>query len=229
MVVDVGDHQFGLPTRITAVTGMGRTGIVDIEREAHMAGATHTKGVLILSGFLRDRFAQDKPLTLAASLAFEQSYDEIDGDSASSAELYALLSSVSGIPIRQTIAVTGSVNQKGEIQPIGGVNEKIEGVFDLCRDAKKGTGYGVLIPARNVPHLMLRPDVVDAVRAGTFRIWAVRTIEEGIEILTGVPAGARGKSGAFEPTSIFGRVDARLRDLAFGLREFGYAGAGGGE
>jgi len=228
MVVDVGDHQFGLPARITAVTGMGRAGIVNIEREARMSGSMHTKGVLILSGFLRDRFAQDKPLTLSASLAFEQSYDEIDGDSASSTELYALLSSLSGIPIRQAIAVTGSVNQKGEIQPIGGINEKIEGVYDLARHWKKGTGYGVMIPARNVPHLMLRTDVVEAVRSRDFRIWAVHTIEEGIEILTGVPAGARGKSGAFDPTSVFGRVDARLRDLALGLREFGLAEPGGG-
>ena len=223
MVLDVGDHEFGLPTRITAVTAVGRAGILDIEREARMSGALHTKGVLILAGLLRARFAQDKPLALSASLCFEQSYDEIDGDSASSAELYAILSSLAQVPLRQGIAVTGSINQKGEIQPIGGLNEKIEGFFDLC--ARKGlTGnQGVLIPTLNLAHLMLRRDVVDAVRGGQFGVFSVSTIEEGIEVLSGVRAGERGSGSSYPPDSVFGRVDARLRDLALAVREFGPA------
>jgi lon-related putative ATP-dependent protease len=223
VVLDVGDHVFGLPTRITAVTAMGRAGIVDIEREALMSGAIHTKGVLILAGFLRARFAQDKPLTLSASLCFEQNYDEIDGDSASSAELYALLSSLSGVPLRQGIAVTGSVNQKGDVQPIGGLNEKIEGFYDLCVQRGLDGSQGVMMPTLNVPHLMLRKDVVASVAEGRFRLWAVATIEEGIAVLTGMAAGDRGKGGAYPPDSVFGRVDARLSDLATAVREFGLA------
>ncbi len=228
MVLDVGDYVFGLPTRITAVAAMGRVGIIDIEREARMSGALHTKGVLILAGFLRERFAQDKPLALSASLCFEQSYDEIDGDSASSAELYALLSSLSGVPIRQGIAVTGSVNQKGDVQPIGGLNEKVEGYFDLCGQKGLTGEQGVMIPAPNIPHLMLRKDVIAAVTQRRFRVWAVSTIEEGIEVLTGLPAGERGSGTAYPPESVFGRVDARLRELAAGVREFGPADAGTG-
>ncbi len=223
VILDVGDHTFGQPSRITASTAVGRAGIIDIAREAEMAGAIHTKGVLILTGFLRSRFAQDKPLALSASLCFEQSYDAIDGDSASSAELYALLSSLSGVPIRQSVAVTGSVNQNGEVQPIGGVNEKIEGYFDLCRLRGLEGEQGVMIPARNVPHLMLRKDVVEEVEKGRFRVWAVSTIEEGIEILTGVAAGERTPGAAWPPESILGRVDARLRDLAARVKEFGPA------
>ncbi|MBI4161856.1 MAG: AAA family ATPase [Acidobacteria bacterium] len=223
VVLDVGDHSFGQPARITAVTAMGRAGIVDIERESAMAGSIHTKGVLILAGFLRERFAQDKPLALSASLCFEQSYGLVEGDSASSAELYALLSSLSGIPIRQGIAVTGSVNQKGEIQPIGGVNEKVEGYFDLCRRRLLTRRQGVMIPTRNLPELMLRKDLVEEVRQETFHVWAVGDIESGIEILTGVPAGRRGADGTYPPDTIFGRVDAKLRALALGVREFGPA------
>jgi lon-related putative ATP-dependent protease len=223
VILDVGDHTFGLPSRITASTAMGRAGIIDIAREAEMSGAIHTKGVLILAGFLRSRFAQDKPLALSASLCFEQSYDEIDGDSASSAELYALLSSLSGVPIRQAIAVTGSVNQGGEIQPIGGVNEKIEGYFDLCRLNGLTGEQGVMIPSRNVPHLMLRKDLVEEVEKGRFHVFAVPTIEAGIEILTGVPAGERPTNGTWPPDSVLSLVDARLGDLAAKVREFGPA------
>ncbi|MBI5647722.1 MAG: AAA family ATPase [Ignavibacteriae bacterium] len=205
--------DFGKPSRITAAVGAGEAGIINIEREAHMSGSTHDKGVLILTGYMRETFAQRQPLALSASLSFEQSYSGIDGDSASSTEIYALLSALSGIPIRQQYAVTGSVNQKGDIQPIGGVNEKIEGFFDVCR--KRGlTGMqGVLIPVQNVADLMLRTDVVDAVRAGRFRIYAVRRIEEGIEILTGVEAGSRDEEGNFEAGTVFGLAAARLKEL----------------
>ena len=226
VVLDVGDHAFGQPARITAVTAMGRAGIIDIERESQMSGAIHTKGVLILAGFLRERFAQDKPLALSASVCFEQSYGLVEGDSASSAELYALLSSLSGVPIRQGIAVTGSVNQMGEVQPIGGVNEKLEGYFDLCR-LKGLTGeQGALIPTRNLDDLMLRKDVVDEVGKGRFHVWAVSTIEEGIEILTGLSAGRRDEEGTYPADSIFGKVNAKLAELAEGVRGYGAADLG---
>jgi ATP-dependent Lon protease len=222
-VLDLGDHVFALPSRITATTAMGRAGIIDIDREAAMSGSIHTKGVLILSGFLRARFAQDKPLALTASLCFEQNYGGVEGDSASSAELYALLSCLSGVPLRQGIAVTGSVNQKGEVQPIGGANEKIEGFFDLCR-VKGLTGkHGVMIPKLNLSNLMLRKDVVAAVRGGKFHVWAVETIEEGLEVLTGRKAGKRGRDGSYPKDSIYGLVDARLRELAEEVRRFGSA------
>jgi lon-related putative ATP-dependent protease len=224
-VLSVGDHEFGLPSRITATTAMGRVGIIDIDREAEMSGAIHTKGVLILTGFLRSRFAQARPLTLTASLTFEQSYGGIDGDSASCAELYAVLSSLSGVPIRQGISVTGSVNQFGEVQPIGGVNEKIEGYFDLCRMRGLDGEQGVMIPTRNLPHLMLRRDVADEVRAGRFQVWAVATIEEGLEVLTGKPAGARAKDGSYPARSVLGRAGARLAELAEALPRFGPADA----
>ncbi|HSE92094.1 MAG TPA: ATP-binding protein [Methylomirabilota bacterium] len=189
-VLVTGDHAFGRPSRITARTYAGAPGVVDIEREAKLGGRVHSKGVMILTGFLAGRFASDRPLALSASLAFEQQYEEIDGDSASSAELYALLSSLAGVPVSQAIAVTGSINQQGEIQPVGGVNEKIEGFFDVCR-ARGLTGrQGVVIPAANVRHLMLRPAVVEAVRAERFHVWAVTTVDEGIELLTGRPAAS---------------------------------------
>ena len=224
-VLDLGDHVFALPSRITATTAMGRAGIIDIDREAELSGSIHTKGVLILSGFLRARFAQDKPLALTASLCFEQNYGGVEGDSASSAELYALLSSLSGAALRQGIAVTGSVNQRGEIQPIGGANEKIEGFFDLCRIKGLTGEQGVMIPKRNLSNLMLRKDVVAAVRGGQFHVWAVSTIEEGLEILTGMKAGKRGRDGQYAKDTIFGRVDARLRELAESVRSFGPADA----
>lgn len=219
-VYSMGDYAFGKASRITAVTSLGKEGIINIEREAEMSGPTHNKGMLILSGFLRDRFAQNRPLTLSASIAFEQSYGGIDGDSASSTELYALLSSLSGKPIRQDIAVTGSVNQKGEVQPIGGVNEKIEGFYLSCKHAGLTGNQGVMIPAPNVKDLMLKPEVIDAVAGGKFHIWAVSTIEEGIELLTGTKAGNRTTTG-WTKGSIFALADARLKELAESLRDFG--------
>jgi predicted ATP-dependent protease len=200
---------------------MGRAGIINIEREADLSGSTHNKGVLILGGYLRNKYAQDKPLTISASIAFEQSYSGVDGDSASSTEIYALLSSLSGVPLRQNIAVTGSVNQMGEIQAIGGVNEKIEGFFDCCRHLGLSGEQGVMIPASNLPDLMLRKDVVRAVKEGTFHIYAVRTIDEGIEILTGREAGANKPDGAYPEGSINERVDRKLRELGEGMQKFG--------
>ncbi|MCP3979570.1 MAG: AAA family ATPase [bacterium] len=224
-VLDLGDHAFGQPSRITATTAMGRGGLIDIQREAEMAGPTHTKGVLTLSGFLRGTFAQDKPLTLTASLSFEQSYGMLDGDSASSAELYALLSSLSGVPITQGIAVTGSVNQKGEVQPIGGVNEKVEGFFELCRRQGLNGRQGVMIPTRNLPQLMLHKDVVAAVRKRKFHIWTVCTIQQGLKVLTGTDAGERRKDGSFPGKSVFGLADATLSRLAEQVGRFGPADA----
>jgi lon-related putative ATP-dependent protease len=202
-------YSYGKPARITAAVGAGEAGIINIERESRMSGSTHDKGVLILTGYLRELFAQRHPLTLTASLSFEQSYSGIDGDSASSTEVYALLSALSGVPLRQTLAVTGSVNQKGDIQPIGGVNEKIEGFFDVCAHKGLTGAQGVIIPEQNVSDLMLRDDVVQAVREGRFRITAVSTIAQGIELLTGFAAGERDASGGFPPESVFGRAAAR--------------------
>ncbi len=218
-VLDLGDIRFGKPSRITAKTFMGRGGVVDIERESKMSGKIYDKGVLILSGYLGAKYAQSRPLSVAASLCFEQSYEGIDGDSASSTELYALLSSLSGTPIRQGIAVTGSVNQHGQIQPIGGVNQKIEGFFDTCRALGLTGDQGVMIPARNVKNLMLRRDVVESVAAGKFHVYQVSTVDEGIEILTGVPAGQR-CNGSYPEGSVNFRVEARLREFAEGLRKF---------
>jgi predicted ATP-dependent protease len=226
-VYSLGDHAFGAPSRITASVGVGRAGIVNIERESDLSGSTHDKGVLILAGFFRNRFARTVPIALSASLAFEQNYGGVDGDSASSTEIYALLSALSGLPIRQDFAVTGSVNQHGEIQPIGGVNEKIEGFFDVCRATGLTGSQGVLIPARNVPNLMLRADVVDAVRDGTFRIVAMETIDQGIEVLTGVAAGAPDASGAYPEGTVYHAVAGRLAELADRVRAFGTWGEGG--
>jgi len=213
-VYDMGQFAFGKPTRITARTAVGRAGVINIEREADMSGSTHNKGVLILGGYLRGRYAQDRPFALSASIAFEQSYGGVDGDSASSTEVYAILSSLSGLPLRQEIAVTGSLNQKGEIQPIGGVNEKIEGFFDVCK-AKGLTGtQGVIIPGQNVQNLMLRTDVVEAAAGGQFHIYPIAHIDEGIEILTGLPAGARKDDGTFEEGSVNGLVEKELKRLA---------------
>jgi ATP-dependent Lon protease len=220
-VYSLGDYMFGKPSRITASTAMGRAGVINIEREADMSGSTHNKGVLILGGYLRKKYAQDKPLTMSASIAFEQSYSGVDGDSASSTEIYALLSSLSGVPIKQNIAVTGSVNQKGEVQAIGGVNQKIEGFFDCCRHLGLNGSQGVMIPASNVKDLMLRKDVVAAVREEKFRIYAVRTIDEGIEILTGKPAGEKQPDGTYPQGTINFRVDEKLKDLAEKIKIFG--------
>lgn len=223
-VYSMGDYSFGKPSRITATTGMGKAGIINIEREADMSGPTHNKGVLILSGYLREQFAKDKPISLSASLAFEQNYGGIDGDSASSTELYALLSSLANVPIRQYIAVTGSVNQRGEVQPIGGVNQKIEGFYLCCKHAGLNGKQGVMIPEANVKDLMLREEVVEAVEKGDFNVWAVKTIEEGIELLTGVKAGTRGKTGKYTANSLFRKVDDRLLELGEGLRDFNKSG-----
>jgi ATP-dependent Lon protease len=220
-VYSLGDYMFGKPSRITASTAMGRAGLINIEREADMSGNTHNKGVLILGGYLRKKFAQDKPLTMSASIAFEQSYSGVDGDSASSTEIYALLSSLSGIPIKQNIAVTGSVNQKGEVQAIGGVNQKIEGFFDCCRHTGLGGDQGVIIPAGNVKDLMLRKDVVEAVKEGKFNIYSVSNIDEGIEILTGKEAGAFQADGTYPEETINFLVDRKLKELAEGIKEFG--------
>lgn len=220
-VYSMGDYSFGKPTRITAVTSLGKEGIINIEREADMSGPTHNKGMLILSGFLRSRFAQDKPLSLAASIAFEQSYGGIDGDSASSTELYALLSSLSAKPIRQYVAVTGSVNQYGEVQPIGGVNQKIEGFFLCCKNAGLNGKQGVMIPHSNVKDLMLRDEVVEAVKDGKFNIWAVKTIDEGIEILTGTKAGKRKKDGTYPKGTINALVDEKLKSLVDQMVAYG--------
>ncbi len=225
-VLSLGDFEFGQPSRVTASIGLGRDGIIDIERESKLGGQIHTKGVLILSGFLADRYARDKPLSLACRLVFEQSYGGVDGDSASSTELYAILSALSGVPIRQNLAVTGSVNQKGEVQAIGGANEKIEGFYHVCKAKGLRGDEGVMIPASNVQHLMLDEEVVDAVRQGKFHIYAVRTIDEGIEVLTGVKAGARLPDGGFESGSINDRVSRRLAEMAETLGRFAGAGPG---
>ncbi|HQE63803.1 MAG TPA: ATP-binding protein [Candidatus Saccharicenans sp.] len=219
-VYDTGELTFGQPTRITARTSMGRAGVISIEREADLSGKTHNKGVLILAGYLRGKYAQNKPFALSASIAFEQSYSGVDGDSASSTEVYAILSSLSGLPLRQDLAVTGSLNQKGEIQPIGGVNEKIEGFFAVCR-AKGLTGtQGVIIPYQNVSNLMLSEEVVQAVKNGQFHIYPVKTIDEGLEILTGVKAGERQADGSFEEGTVNYMVDKELERLALAWREF---------
>ena len=213
-VLQVGDVAFGQPSRITASVGLGREGLVDIEREANLGGPIHTKGMLILAGFLAAQFARDKPLSLTARLVFEQSYSGVEGDSASSTELYALLSALANLPVQQGIAVTGSVNQHGEIQAIGGVNFKIEGFFEICRTAGFTGKQGVMIPASNLDNLMLKEDIVQAARQGQFHIWPVNTISEGIEVLTGLPAGCLQEDGAFTPGSVFARADQRLRELA---------------
>ncbi|MCW4031361.1 MAG: Lon protease family protein, partial [Candidatus Bathyarchaeota archaeon] len=225
-VMGLGDFAFGNPSRVTATVGLGREGVVDIEREAKMGGPIHTKGVLILSGYLNEKYAQDKPLSLSARLVFEQNYGGVEGDSASSTELYAILSALSGLPVKQNVAVTGSVNQKGEVQAIGGVNEKIEGFFEVCK-AKGFTGkQGVMIPESNTQNLMLKEEIVDAVRAGRFHIYSAKTIDEGIEVLTGVKAGEKRQDGTFESETVNYRVDKQLKDMAEKLKEFPSAPTG---
>ena len=219
-VMEIGGYAFGKPVRITASVALGKVGIINIERESNLSGRFHDKGVQIISGYMRHTFAQDKPLSLSASLCFEQSYSGVDGDSASSTEVYALLSALSEIPIRQEFAVTGSVNQQGDVQPIGGVNEKIEGFYDVCRMKGLTGKQGVLIPAENVDDLMLRDELIEAVGRGLFHIYPVATIEQGIEILTGVHAGKNGVSDHFEPESVFARANARLTQMAETLRDF---------
>jgi len=220
-VVSLGDLDFGYPTRMTARVRMGKGEVIDIQREVELGGPIHSKGVMILAGFLGGRFAADRPLALSATLVFEQTYGTVEGDSASCAELYALLSALAEAPISQSLAVTGSVNQHGEVQPIGGVNEKIEGFFDVCVQRGLTGKQGVLIPHANVQHLMLRQDVVDACQQGQFHVYAVTHVDQGIELLTGVPAGERDHEGRFPEGSINARVEQHLLALAELARVFG--------
>ncbi|WP_298269018.1 Lon protease family protein [Geobacter sp.] len=223
-VITLGDYTFGRPSRVTARVWLGRAGMVNIEREVKLSGPIHDKGVLILTGYLGGKFAHDKPLSFSASICFEQNYEGVEGDSASSTELYCLLSAFSGVPIRQGIAVTGSVNQHGMIQPIGGVNFKIEGFYEVCK-AKGLTGdQGVIVPKSNERHLMLKDEVVQAVREGRFHIWSIETIDEGIEILTGVPAGRLRDDGTYPEGTINHRVDRRLREMLESMKKFGVGG-----
>jgi predicted ATP-dependent protease len=216
----MGDYRFGKPSKITASIGVGRDGIIDIEREAQMGGPTHTKGVMILSGYLNGTYAHDRPLSLTARLVFEQSYSGVDGDSASSTELYTMLSALSDKPIKQYLAVTGSVNQKGDVQAIGGVNEKIEGFYEVCK-AKGLTGeQGCVIPYSNVQNLMLKEEVVEAVKSGRFHIYPVKTINEGIEVLTGVKAGERRPDGTYEEETVNHLVQKRLSEMAELIKEY---------
>jgi len=219
-VYALGDYAFGRPSRITAAYSLGKEGVVAIDREAQMAGNIHNKGVLILSGFLKSRFAQDKPLTLSASLTFEQSYGLVEGDSASLAELLALLSALADAPLKQNIAITGSVSQRGEVQPIGGVNWKIEGFYKVCKARGLDGAQGVIIPKANVQDLMLKKEVVDAVRQGKFHVWAVGLVDDALELLTGMPAGQRLPDGAWEPDTVNYKVDQTLRRLMETAREF---------
>lgn len=212
-VYQLGDYSFGRPSRVTVRTYLGRSGVINIEREVKLSGPIHDKGVLILTGFLGDRFAQEKPLSLAATICFEQSYHGVEGDSASSTELYALLSALANVPIRQGIAVTGSVNQRGQIQPIGGVNEKIEGFFAVCKKRGLDGSQGVIIPIQNVQNLLLKEEVVSAVLMNRFSVWAIASIDQGIELLTGLPAGERQEDGSWSVGSINAMVDERLRTM----------------
>jgi predicted ATP-dependent protease len=219
-VLEIGGYSFGKPVRITATAALGKAGLINIEREANLSGRFHDKGVHIIAGYLRSKFAQDKPLSLAASICFEQSYSGVDGDSASSTEIYALVSALSSLPLRQDIAVTGSINQQGDIQAIGGVNEKVEGFFDVCRIKGLTGTQGVMMPESNVEDLMLREDILDAVAAGKFHIWPVAKIEQGIEILTGHAAGQKKSDGKFEEGTVFALMDERMREMARTLKEF---------
>jgi lon-related putative ATP-dependent protease len=219
-VLSIGDFSFGAPSRITVSVGLGKEGLIDVQREVNMSGPIHGKGVMIIAGYLASKFAKDKPLTLSARIVFEQNYEGVEGDSASSTELYAILSSLSGLPIKQTYAVTGSVNQNGEVQPIGGVNEKIEGYYEVCKARGLNGQHGVLIPQNNVRNLMLKREVIEAVKAGKFHVYPVKTIDEGIEILTGIPAGAQLRDGSFEKDSAYDRVDRRLREMAETAKRF---------
>ncbi len=219
-VLEIGGYAFGKPVRITSSVALGKAGIINVERESNLSGRFHDKGVQIISGYLRHTFAQDKPLSLSASVCFEQSYSGVDGDSASSTEIYSLLSALADLPIGQEFAVTGSVNQQGDVQPIGGVNQKIEGFYYVCKMKGLTGKQAVLIPAENIEDLMLRDEVIEAVAKGLFHIYPVSTIAQGIEILTGVPAGKHDASGNFTPQSVFARADARLKKMAATLREY---------
>ena len=213
-VYNYGDTAFGKPSKITAQVSAGKSGIINIEREAKLSGKIHDKGILILSGYLRGKFAREKAFSLTASICFEQSYAGVDGDSASSTEVFALLSALADLPIDQGLAVTGSINQKGEIQPIGGVNHKIEGFFDICQERVLTGSQGVIIPHQNVDELMLRKDVVQAAQDGNFHIYPIKTVQQGIEILTGIPAGKLTKRKTYQKNSIFYRVDKKLQSMS---------------
>jgi lon-related putative ATP-dependent protease len=226
-VYSLGDISFGKPSRITCRTYLGRSGVINIERESQMSGPIHDKGVMILSGYLGWKYAQEYPLSLSASMCFEQSYEGVEGDSASSTELYALLSSIADVPLKQNIAVTGSVNQKGEIQPIGGINQKIEGFFEVCRSKGLTGDQGVMMPSKNLKHLMLREEVENAVKEGKFHIWAVSTIDEGIEVLTGIEAGQKIDGTGYPEGSINYLVDKNLREMANRLKNFVVVGRDG--
>lgn len=219
-IIDLLDFSFGKPNRITVTTGVGSEGIIDIEREAKLGGNIHSKGIMILAGYLSENYARNKPIGLSARIVFEQSYQGVEGDSASCAELYALLSSLSGLPIKQGIAVTGSVNQKGEVQAVGGINDKIEGYFEVCKIIGLTGKQGVIIPQSNTRSLMLKEEVVEAVKTGNFHIWAVNNINEGISILTGIDAGLRNESGKFEENSVNARVDEAIEKLAKQMKSF---------
>ncbi|MGE0060150.1 MAG: S16 family serine protease, partial [Dehalococcoidia bacterium] len=219
-VISLGDISFGQASRITASMGVGREGLLDLQREAQLSGPIHSKAVLTLQGFLVDRFAHETPLTLAARLSFEQSYGLIEGDSATVAETIALLSRIAGIPVKQSFAITGSMDQRGRVQAIGGANQKIEGFFDVCKQRGLTGEQGVIIPISNVQHLMLREDVVQAVSEGKFTIHAVATIDEALELLTGVPAGTPSEDGRYPLDTVNGMVQARLLEIATRMREW---------
>ncbi|MGE5689053.1 MAG: Lon protease family protein, partial [Pseudomonadota bacterium] len=218
-VLDLGDHVFGRPARISARVAPGRGGAKSIEREIELSGPIHSKGVLVVDGYLAGTYGASEPLALDATLTFEQSYDEVEGDSASSTELYALLSALSGLPVAQGIGVTGSVNQHGEVQAVGGVTHKVEGFFATCKAGGLTGDQGVIVPAVNARNLMLDDEVVEAVRDGRFHVWAIRTVEEGIELLTGCPAGVPDAQGRYPDDTVHGRVQARLEAYADTLRE----------
>ena len=226
-VLMTGDHEFGKPNRITANVSVGREGVVAIERESKLSGNIHTKGVMILSSYLKERFAHNKPISLSASLCFEQSYGMVEGDSASTAELYTLLSALAEVPIKQGIAVTGSVSQKGEVQPVGGVNRKIEAFFEVCQHKGLTGDQGVIIPSKNVRNLMLKREVIDAVKEGRFHIYPISLVEEGIEILTGIEAGALQPDGTYPEGTLFRKVDDRVNTIANIVKAFGKDTEGG--
>jgi predicted ATP-dependent protease len=223
-VLQLGGLCFGRPSRITARVRVGGGEVLDIEREVALGGPIHSKGVLILTGYLGARYSAERPLSLQASLVFEQSYSGVEGDSASCAELVALLSALAEAPLRQGLAVTGSVNQHGQVQAVGGINEKIEGFFDVCRAAGLSGAEGVLIPAANVKHLMLRADVLDAVARGQFQVYPIQTVDQAFELLAGIPAGERSAEGGFPEGTLNQRVEARLAAFAEKARAFGRAG-----
>lgn len=219
-VTALGDYSFGAPVRITANVHLGNEGVVNVEREVKMSGSIHSKGVMILAGYLADQFAYDKPLSLSASITFEQTYGGVEGDSASVAELVALLSALADVPVKQSVAVTGSVNQKGLLQPVGGVNEKIEGFYLTCKAAGLTGEQGVLIPEQNADNLMLKDEVIQAVETGDFHVWTARTAKQAVELLTAIPAGERKPGEQFPKDTVFGRADRQLRQMAAALRDF---------